>query len=160
MRQNGYRGIQLRQMLIGLGIAGLLVGASAASDSSQGPPPDSLHFSGTVDIDQTRVSFLASAAGGGGVLHFRGHDYPFSIGGLGIGGIGVTRLLATGSVYNLSSYDKFTGVYGELRTGIALGKAQGKLWLKNGDGVVLGLHGKGKGVGLSLGADAINIRYK
>lgn len=120
-----------------------------------------LHLSGTLDIHQTRVSFIVSGNGGGGTLHFQGKDYPFTIGGLGIGGIGVTKLEATGSVYNLADPTKFPGMYGEARTGYALAdKGSGKLWLKNGDGVVLELKGKGKGIGLSLGADAVNISYK
>ena len=129
--------------------------ALAADDS---PPP--LHFAGTVDIDQTRVSFIVSGNGGGGTLHYAGKSYPFSIGGLGVGGIGISKLVATGQVYNMSDTSKFSGVYSELRTGYALGdKGSGKLWLKNGDGVILKLQGKGKGIRLSLGADAVRIAF-
>jgi hypothetical protein len=131
----------------------------AFSGAALADPP--LHYSGSVDIDQTRVSFLVSGNGGGGALHFRGRIYPFSIGGLGIGGIGITKLVATGSVYNLPSASSFPGTYTEMRTGFALGDVgRGKLWLKNGRGVVLKLQGEGKGVGLSLGADAVAISYK
>lgn len=141
-------------ILAALFCAALCVPSLAASDQP-------LHLSGTVDIDQTRVSFLVSGNGGGGTLHYRGKDYPFTIGGLGVGGIGVTKLVATGSVYNLSDPAKFPGMYGEARTGYAAGdKGSGKLWLKNNDGVVLELKGKGKGIGLTLGADAVNISYK
>lgn len=138
--------------------AGLLALAGPATATA---PPPVLHLSGTVDIDQTRVSFVVSGNGGGGTLHYRGKDYPFAIGGLGLGGIGVTKLVATGNVYNLTDPAKFTGMYGEARTGYAIGdKGKGKLWLKNSDGVVLELKGKGQGVGLSLGADAVHISYK
>ncbi len=117
--------------------------------------------SGTLEIDQTRVGFLLSANGGGGVLHYRGHDYPFSIGGLGVGGIGVTRLKASGRVYNLPDRASFSGAYSLLRTGYAAGDTgRGKLWLKNGDGVVLELKGSSKGIGLSLGADVVDITFK
>jgi hypothetical protein len=128
------------------------------SFASSSPP---LHLSGTVNIDQTRVSFLISGNGGGGTLHYRGQSYPVAIGGLGVGGIGVSKLVASGNVYNLTDPSKFTGMYGEVRTGYAAGdNANGKLWLKNGDGVVLELRGKGEGVALSLGADAVRISYK
>jgi hypothetical protein len=122
---------------------------------------DTLRLSGTVDIHQTRVSFIASANGGGGVLHYRGHNYPFSIGGLGVGGIGVSRLEASGNVYNLTRRSQFSGVYSQLRNGVALGsEGSGSLWLKNGDGVVLKLRGASKGVALTIGADAVNISFK
>jgi hypothetical protein len=116
---------------------------------------------GTVDIDQTRVAFMLSGNAGGGVLHYRGKDYPFSIGGLGIGGIGVSKLTASGQVYNMTDRTEFTGVYSQLRTGITVAdQGTGKLWLKNGDGVVLKLQAKSKGLALSLGADAVNISFK
>jgi hypothetical protein len=126
---------------------------------AQARPP--LRLSGTVDIHQTRVSFIASANGGGGVLHYRGRDYPFSIGGLGVGGIGISKLVASGNVYNLSRRSQFSGVYSQLRSGVALGdNGPGSLWLKNGDGVVLKLRGASRGVALTIGADAVNISFK
>ncbi len=70
---------------------------------------------------------------------------PFSIGGLGVGGIGVSKLIATGRVYNLTDTSKFTGAYGEMRTGYALGdNGSGKLWLKNGDRRRARAQGQGK----------------
>ena len=122
---------------------------------------DPLSYAGTVDINQTRVSFLVSGHTGGGVLHYRGRDYPFSIGGLGVGGIGVTKLSATGEVYNLPSAAQFPGMYSQFRTGVALGdNGGGKLWLKNGQGVVLKLRGTSQGIGLTMGADAVHITYR
>ena len=122
---------------------------------------DQLVQSATVTISQTRVGFLISAHAGGGTLRFHGQDYPFSIGGLGIGGIGITKLEATGTVYNMKDRSQFAGVYSQLRSGITVGdQGNGKLWLKNGDGVVLKLQGASKGVGLSLGADAVTIDFK
>lgn len=117
--------------------------------------------SGTLTISQTRVAFLVSGNAGGGTLHYRGQDYPFSIGGLGIGGIGITKLEATGTVYNLNDRADFSGVYSQLRSGITVGdQGNGKLWLKNGAGVILKLRGASKGIGLSLGADAVTINFK
>jgi hypothetical protein len=119
-----------------------------------------LTLSGTVSIVQDRVSLLISINRGSGILHFQGKDRPFSIGGIGVGGVGGSKLVATGNVYNLPSEAQFPGLYREFRTGYAIGdKGSGRLWLKNGDGVVLELVGKGEGVALSLGADAIKISY-
>jgi hypothetical protein len=150
------RSFSLRHFALGLTAAALLTGASFASDTDP-----QLHYSGAIDIDQTRVSFLVSGNGGGGTLHYRGKDYPFAIGGLGVGGIGITKLTATGKVYNMTDMGKFPGVYSEVRTGFAVGDlGNGRLWLKNGDGVVLHLQGTHKGIGLTLGADAVHISYK
>lgn len=143
----------MKSILGGAAVALLLAVTPSLADAP-------LVRAGTVDIDQTRVGFLVSANGGGGVLHYRGRDYPFSIGGLGIGGIGISKLEAIGTVYNMTSRAQFSGAYSVVRTGYALGSGTGKLWLKNGDGVVLELHGKAKGVGLSLGADVVDISFK
>ena len=59
---------------------------------------------------QTRVSFLVSGNGGGGTLHFQGRDYPFSVGGLGLGGIGVSKLTASGQVYSRSRSARIRGL--------------------------------------------------
>jgi hypothetical protein len=59
------------------------------------------HPSGSVSIHQVQVAFIGSGAVGGGTLYFRGRSYPFKLGGLGIGGIGISTLDAAGSVYNL-----------------------------------------------------------
>ena len=121
---------------------------------------DKLVKAGTVEIEQTRVSFIGSATGGGGTLHFRGKDYRFKIGGLGIGGIGITKLKAVGTVYNLDDPVNFPGTYGEFRAGMTVGQGKNHLWLKNGNGTVLELKGQSKGVALNLGAGAVSISYK
>jgi hypothetical protein len=122
---------------------------------------EQLRQSGTVSISQTRVAFLVSGNAGGGTLHYHGRDYPFTVGGLGIGGIGVTKLEATGTVYNMNDRALFPGVYSQLRRGITVGdQGNGVLSLKNSSGVVLKLRGASKGLGLSLGADAVTIQFK
>lgn len=129
--------------------------AASAADT------DKMVQTGTIDIDQTRVSFLVSGNGGGGTLHFKGKDYRFTIGGLGVGGIGVSKLEATGEVFNLYDRSKFPGLYSQLRTGAtAADQGSGKLWLENNDGVVIHLRGKSQGLALNMGADAVNISFK
>jgi hypothetical protein len=70
-----------------------------------------------VSIHQTQVALLVSGGGGGGgTQRFQGRSYPFKLDGLGIGGIGFSRLDATGTVYKLTRLEDFNGVYGEVRT--------------------------------------------
>jgi hypothetical protein len=146
----------MRNYLYPIAAVLLLAATAARADDEK------LVQAGTVDIDQTRVAFMISGNAGGGVLHYRGKDYPFSIGGLGVGGIGVSKLKASGQVYNMTDRANFAGVYSQLRSGITVADqgAGNKLWLKNGDGVVLKLEGKSEGLALSLGADAVNISFK
>jgi hypothetical protein len=124
---------------------------------SQSPPPP--RPSGSVTIHQVQVAFIGSGAVGGGTLYYRGRSYPFKLGGLGIGGIGVSRLDASGSVYNLHRLQDFEGVYGQARTGWALGEqGKGQMWLQNGNGVYLRLKAQRQGLSLSLGADGMVVR--
>lgn len=116
---------------------------------------------GRVAIDQTQVAFIGSAAVGGGTLHFRGRSYPFTINGLGLGGVGVSKLRATGEVFQLTRAHDLNGIYGQVRIGWALAsKGDGRLWLQNDKGVVLRLHSKRRGLMLAGGADAVRIELR
>jgi hypothetical protein len=145
------------------GIVGRLVGGSmllcaiSAGALAQNAPPT--RPSGSVSIHQVQVAFIGSGAVGGGTFYFRGRSYPFKLGGLGIGGIGISRLDAVGSVYNLSRLEDFNGVYGQARTGWAIGEqGKGRMWLQNGNGVYLHLEAQRQGLALSLGADGMVVR--
>lgn len=111
--------------------------------------------SGTVQLRIVQASFVGSASTGGGVLHYQGHDYKFTTTGGGIGGFGLSKFEASGTVYDLKSVADFDGPYVQLRTGLALGEqGKGKMWLRNPSGVSMVLSGRRTGLALSLGADA------
>jgi hypothetical protein len=117
--------------------------------------------SGTVELEEVQVAFLASGSFGKGTLHFQGKTYPVKIGGLGIGGIGISTLEAIGDVYNLKNAEDFSGVYGQLRLGIVVAnKSAGTLWLENTKGVKISLRSKRKGLMLSVGADGLIVKMK
>jgi hypothetical protein len=121
---------------------------------------EDLTKSGTVTIEQVQIAFIGSGNLGGGTLKFGGKAYDFTIGGLGIGGFGVSKITATGTVYNLKDLSDFAGTYGQARYGIAIGSAStGELWLQNTRGVVLQLKADRQGLALSLGADAVRIKF-
>ena len=133
------------------GCGSLLIGGMARAQSP----------SGSVEITQVQVAFLVSGNLGSGRLHFQGRTYPFSIGGLGAGGYGVSRIEADGSVYNLSRVDQFSGFYVSARYGVAVGQASsGELFLQTPHGVAMRLRARRQGLALSLGADGIEIRLK
>ena len=116
--------------------------------------------SGTVEIKQTQIAFIGSGNLGGGKLFFNGKTYPFTTGGLGIGGFGVQTMTATGNVYHLKDVSQFDGAYAQGRAGITLGSGDnGGLWLQNEDGVVIQLKTKREGLALGVGGDAIYIRF-
>ena len=85
--------------LAALGLLVLCCILSVGAFAQSAPPPKP---SGSVNIHQVQVAFIGSGAIGGGTLYFHGRRYPFKLGGLGIGGFGVSTLDATGNVYNPS----------------------------------------------------------
>ena len=143
-----------------LGLAMAVVAVAALQHGSAFAQSSKLTQSGTVTINQAQVAFIFSGNVGGGKLHYKGKTYPFSIGGLGVGGIGVSSIEATGEIYNLMRLSDFAGAYGQARTGLVVGTlSAGTLWLENDQGVYLKLAAKRKGVALSIGLDAIYIGF-
>src|SRR5262245_57918292 len=135
--------------VLGLALALFLGGTAAGED---------LKKSGTVRIEQVQLAWIGSGNLGGGTLKFGGKSYEFTIGGLGIGGFGISKITATGEVYNLTDVGQFQGQYIQGRYGFAIGDVStGELWLKNSKGVVLHLAAERRGLALSLGGDAIYI---
>lgn len=119
---------------------------------------DDLVPSGAVRIEQVQIAFIGSGNLGGGTLTVGGRKYDFTVGGLGVGGIGLSKMVATGTVYNLRNIEDFDGAYVQGRYGLALGNlSAGELVLGNTKGVVLKLKAERTGLALSLGGDAVYI---
>lgn len=122
-------------------------------DAIKGKQPD-----GFVEMKEVQAAYIGSGNAGEGTLDFRGRSYGFKVGGVGVGGIGLSTIEAEGEAYNLEELSQFPGTYGEARYGFALGtKSGGDLWLQNEAGVILHLKAKRTGLMLSLGGDAILI---
>jgi hypothetical protein len=115
--------------------------------------------SGFVEMREVEIAFLGAASGGKGTLSFRGQTHPFEIAGLGGGGAGISKIDASGEVYNLTDVAQFPGAYDERRLGVAFGGGGGgDLWLQNNAGVIIHLKAESEGLMLSLGADVVDIR--
>ena len=117
-------------------------------------------FAGTIEINSTQMAFIISGQAGGGVLEYQGKEHKFSIGGLGVGGIGVATLNAVGAVYNMDDISKFSGSYVQARAGATLGKGKSSLSLSNKHGVIIDLKSSNKGAALQLGVDGMILSLK
>ena len=150
-----------RRQMIGLASAAMTILILGGCQSSMKVGPQAvagLSPDATIDMQEVQVAYLASGGGGAGTIFYQGRSYPFSIGGLGVGGIGASTISAAGEVYKLPSLAQFPGAYAQARYGFAIGSMSGgDLWLQNEAGVILHLHAKREGLMLSLGGDAIVI---
>jgi hypothetical protein len=152
----------------GMGIVATaaILALAACSSQSSGSRSDSASVqnrtpSGTVEMHQVQAAFIGSGNTGDGTLRFRGRSYAFTVSGLGIGGIGVSTIDATGEVYDLKKVEDFEGAYAQGRYGFAIGEESGgDLWLKNDKGVAMHLKAKRTGLMLSLGGDAVVVTLK
>jgi hypothetical protein len=124
---------------------------TAAQASDLGKPV------GHLSMEFGQGGFILSASGGKGTLTFNGRKYPFKVGGLGVGGLGVSKIVAVGEVYRLRRVEDFAGGYFQARAGYAAVTGKGVQWLENSNGVILQLRGASKGLSLNLGADGLVI---
>jgi hypothetical protein len=139
-----------------LHLAGCAGSIELGPEAVKGKTPD-----GTVDMQEVQAAYIGSGSAGTGILYFRGVQYPFEVGGVGVGGFGLSTIDATGEVYNLSDIGQFPGTYGQARYGFAVGAASaGDLWMQNESGVILHLKAKRTGLILSLGGDAVLISMR
>lgn len=142
-------------------IAALLLSSCSGQQSAGPQTVEGMQPVGTVDMNEVQAAYIGSGTAGSGTLFFNGRSYPFSVGGLGIGGIGASTIDARGEVYNLRNVRDFAGSYAEGRYGFAFGRhSAGDLWLENENHVVLHLQAKRTGLMLSLGGDVMVITLK
>jgi hypothetical protein len=149
---------RLRRVLLPIYVAALVVNlgvcTTQAASSLRGESP-----SGYVEMTQVQAAYFGSGNAGRGILRYRGRTYRFTVGGLGVGGIGISKIEAKGEVYGLERLRDFPGSYIQGRYGIALGtRSTGDLLLKNRSGVIMRLVAKRQGLMLSLGGDAVVIQ--
>jgi hypothetical protein len=127
--------------------------APGSETKLEGQPP-----SGSVEMHEVQAAYIASGSGGSGTLYYQGGNYPFTVGGVGVGGIGASTIQGQGDVYNLTNVAQFPGTYAEGRYGFAFGQnSAGDLWMKNENGVVIHLKADRTGLMLSLGGSAVAI---
>ena len=89
-----------------LSLAGCSTSVKVGPEAVAGLTPD-----GTVDMNEVQVAYIGSGGGGSGTLFYHGGVYPFTIGGLGVGGIGASTISAEGEVYKLNNMASFAGAY-------------------------------------------------
>ena len=108
-------------------------------------------------LDTQRARHRGST--GGGVLTYKGKQYPFKITGISLGAnIGVSKLSAVGEVYDLNDIAKFAGTFTKLDGSITLGGGVGGSVLKNENGVIMRLTSTSQGIQLNLSASGVSVK--
>jgi hypothetical protein len=116
--------------------------------------------SGTVSIQSTSVAVGVGVQWGDGILTYNGKQYPFSLQGLDVIGVGYSEIKAEGTVSNLTRLSDFEGVYASAEAGAVAGSGSSSVTMQNPHGVVISLHALQEGAKLTLAAGGVNIELK
>ncbi len=127
-----------------------LVGASTQSQAQ----------TGTVHLKVVNAGFIVGIGGGHGTLTYHGHVYRLSIGGIGLGTIGISGAQLVGTAYNLRSPYDIAGTYGAAGAGAAFVGGAKVARLQNEKGVILEVHGVQMGFQVSLGLAGMTIALR
>ena len=115
---------------------------------------------GTVRLHILKAGFIVGAGGGSGTLHFQGHNYPLSVGGLSLGTLGVAGADLVGTASNLHRPQDIAGVYGAAGAGFTFIGGGQVATLRNDKGVVLTLRGAQAGFQASLGVGGMTLALR
>lgn len=133
--------------------------AALAGPSAAAEPPARDKAVGRIEFRQVQMALVYGVSVGGGTLRFEGRAHPFGMGGLGVGGIGVSRIEARGEVHGLTRLEDIEGAYAQVLYGAVAGDdGLGERWLRNASGVEIRLQSTRRGFAPSLGGDAVHLR--
>ena len=136
-------------------VLAVFAGCGSKGKSQTGAMKD---VSGAVVINEWQVMAIGGVQWGDGTLFFNDGVYKFKVSGIGVGGIGIHKITAEGTVHDLSNISDFSGTYFQARAGLTVGKGIGELWIKNSNGVTIKLKARTEGVALALGIDGLTIK--
>jgi len=136
----------------GLFLVSLVAGTSAISAQEA--------TTGKVTLESKSVAIGVGVSWGDGVLEYKGKKYPFTVEGLSVIDLGVSKVSARGDVKNLKKIEDFSGNYTAAGAGAAVGGGAGAAAMKNQNGVEMNLVATTQGVKLSLAAAGVSIKLK
>jgi hypothetical protein len=133
-------------------LAALTIMAGASSPSQAA--------TGSVRLHIVKVGFIVGVGGGNGRLYFNHHVYPLSLGGIGIGSLGVAAVDLVGTASNLHSPYDIVGTYSVAGAGGSFVGGASVATLQNEKGVVLQVRGLQAGFQVSLGLGGMTISMR
>lgn len=140
--------------VLGLGLVSLLVATSMA------PAQSNTNTKGKVTLESTSVALGVGVSWGDGVLEYRGKKYPFTLKGLSVVDLGVSKITARGDVVNLKKLADFDGNYVSAAAGGVVGGGAGVAALKNQNGVEMALTATATGIEFKLASGGVEIKLK
>ena len=150
--------------VFGLGLLSL-GSCTSSTPTSSAPPPGTPMAVATPDIGAVSIESKSIAVGigvswGDGVLQYRGRSYAFSVDGLSVLDLGVSKVVAAGKVANMKKLEDFNGDYVQAGAGAVVGGGAGAAVLRNQNGVEITLTATAQGVRFALASSGVNVKLK
>ena len=114
----------------------------------------------TLQLTSKAVAAGVGVSWGDGTLIYKGKQYPVSVKGLSLGKVGITKVTASGEVYNLRRLGDFSGNYTSVNADITLAGGHSGVTMKNQNGVTVVVHATSKGVDLTVGGSGVDMKLK
>ena len=133
--------------------AAVLLSASALQADAADSAPDA-----TIDLTAGSVAAGVGVEWGKGTLHYNGKDIAVKVKGLSVARVGVSKLTASGNVYNLKDVSDFGGNYVAVAAGAALAGGGNVTAMRNDHGVVIALKSTTVGVDLDVGLKGLDVK--
>src|SRR5467141_2660584 len=130
--------------------AGFVLLLSCLSAAAQSPDA-------TLKVHTASIAVGVGYSWGGGIVTFRGKEYPCRIDGLAVGGAGISSADAIGNVYHLTNIEDFSGDYLAVSTGALLAGGGDVATMRNQHGVVIDLTDTSQGAKIMLAVQGVNI---
>src|SRR5688572_17087166 len=108
-RRSSMRRTTMFLTVLGLSLASLLVATSMA--------PAQNDTKGKVTLESKSVALGVGVSWGDGILEYRGKTYPFTVRGLSVVDLGVSKITAKDEVVNLKKLSDFDGNYASAKAG-------------------------------------------
>lgn len=130
---------------------GMTLGAAGAEDKK----PDA-----TLKLSGGSIAAGLGISWGSGTLSYQGKDYPIDVRGLSVGDAGITKIEASGKVYNLKSLGDFDGNYTAVGAGATVAGGGSVSTMRNQNGVTIDLVATTQGVKFALGGGGVDMKVK
>jgi hypothetical protein len=115
--------------------------------------------SATIAIESKSIGAGIGFSWGNGTLRLNGRAYRFSVDGVTLFDVGISKATAVGEVYNLVDLAQFEGHYVAAEANVALGGGIGGVVLRNPNGVTMRLSSASQGARLHLGSSGVKIKF-
>ena len=104
-----------------------------------------------------KAGFIVGVGGGSGTLYCQGRAYRLSVGGIGIGSLGVAAVDLRGTASNVRTPGSVAGTYGAAGAGATFVGGGQVATLQNGNGVVLQVQGPQVGFQVNIGLGGMTL---